>query len=330
MTRIELSLYVLIALFLYGPLTVLAQTVVAPTTQPPAWLFEFESIPPNEWGPVHADAQYPQRDAQLFRYVFDIPGQYVNDHCLVYAQGLWHLFFIQGDVAKPGEVWSRPGNEVKIGHGVSRNLLAWDLLEPALTVSSPGHLDSGHVYAPNVIEHEGKYHMFYTGLIEERFGMRIFLATSDDLHRWEKHVDNPIFKSDPNWAAYRPVGYEGTPPGPCGCRDPHVIRHPEHGFILYFAEHLKADPQKGSKPWEYAYIGAATSKDLINWRDRGPVLVRHRRLPERSRSTSPESPCVLFHNRMYYLFWKSGSGIRYVMSDDPLDFNDREAYFLGT
>jgi len=292
--------------------------------------YKLSSVPCEDWGEAYADGQYPKRDAALFRYVLDIPGGYVNDHCLIRADGLWHLFFIQGEVAKEGEVWSRPGNEVKFGHAVSKDLLHWKLLEPALKVSPPGRLDSGHIYAPCVIEWDGVYYMLYAGLIEERYGIRIFLATSRDLFHWEKHPANPVFQSDPSWAAYRPKGFKDGPAGPAGCRDPYVIRHPEHGFILYFAEHMKADPQRPAKPWEYAAIGAATSKDLVHWQDRGPVLIRARNTPERSRPVSPESPCVIHHNNRYYLFWKQGSGTRYTMSDNPLDFRDREVYFLAT
>jgi hypothetical protein len=78
--------------------------------------FVFDTVPFEHWGAALADAQYPERDARLFRYVLDVPGGYVNDHCLVHADGEWHLFCIQGEVAPAGQTWMRPGNEVKIGH----------------------------------------------------------------------------------------------------------------------------------------------------------------------------------------------------------------------
>lgn len=282
-----------------------------------------------QWGPVLADAQYPQRDAQSFRYVFDIPAQYINDHCLIRAGETWHLFFIQGDVAKSGEVWSRDGNEVKIGHAISQNLINWTPLEPALRTGRVGALDSGHVFAPFVIKHNGTYYMFYTGNVVGVGSSRIFLATSEDLCSWQRYGDGPIFSSDPNWAAYRPAGYLGGPAGPAGCRDPHIIRHPAHSFILYFAEWLKADPQRGNAN-VFGCIAAATSSDLIHWKDRGPVLIRKDSCHEEHSYCAPESPCVIFRNGLYYLFWKGGNGTRYTISRNPLDFRDREAYFLGT
>lgn len=289
-----------------------------------------EPIPYEQWGPVHADAQYPQRDARLFRYVLPVPGHYINDHSLVFDGKRWHLIGIYGDIAGDKQTWMRPDNETRFCHAVSDDLLQWQMLEPAFSISDPPRLDSGHIYAPMIFPHEGKYYMFYTGLVEEKHGMRIFLAISDDLEHWQRHSDGPVFQSDPSWAAYRTEGVYGQPPGPCGCRDPHVIAHPDHGFVLYFAEHVKPDAARGIEPWEYAAIGAATSKDLVRWQDRGPVLVRHCRSPEVNFHLSPESPYVIRHNDRYYLFWKSGSCTRYVMSEDPLDFQNREEYVLAT
>jgi len=292
--------------------------------------FVFESAPAGQWGPPLADAQFPQRDARLFRCVLDIPGQYVNDHCLIHAKGLWHLFFIQGEVSKPGQVWYRPGNEAKIGHATSRDLLTWKLLEPALTTGPAGALDSGHVFAPFVIEHQGTYYMFYVGNMVGLGSSRIFLATSDNLDHWQRHPAGAVVVSDSRWAAYRPQGYLGGTGGPVGCRDPHVIRHPQHGFILYFAEWLKGDPGRGSSDIEFACIAAATSQDLIHWQDRGPVLVRRQSCYETGAYSAPESPCVVQRDGRWWLFWRGGNGTRYTISDNPLDFRDREAYFLGT
>jgi beta-fructofuranosidase len=291
--------------------------------------FRFDS-PSSRWGPPEADGQFPHRDAGLFRSVFDVPGMYVNDHCLIHARGAWHLFFIQGEVSKPGEVWYRPGNEAKIGHATSADLLHWKLLEPALATNKPGTLDCGHVFAPFVIENEGKYYMYYAGNVVGLGSSRIFLAVSDDLTHWQRHPHNPVVVSDPRWAAYRPEGYLGGPAGPVGCRDPHVIRHPQHGFILYFADWMKADAGRGSGDLEFACIAAATSRDLVHWQDRGPVLVRRQTGVEKMAYAAPESPCVIHRNGQYYLFWKGGNGTRYTISHNPLDFRDREAYFLGT
>lgn len=79
---------------------------------------------------------------------------------------------------------------------------------------------------------------------------------------------------------------------------------------------------------EFSCVAAATSTDLIHWADRGPVLTRRRVGFDEFRYAHPESPCVVKHGDLYYLFWKGGSGTRYVISENPLDFEDRDEYGL--
>jgi beta-fructofuranosidase len=57
-----------------------------------------------------------------------------------------------------------------------------------------------------VIQHEGGWHMLYTGvhmgedgLIEQRVG----LATSTDLTSWRKLPDNPLIEADPRYYSQR-------------------------------------------------------------------------------------------------------------------------------
>lgn len=293
----------------------------------------------SNWGPISEDNHYPQRDSALFRYVFDIPGQYVNDHCLLYDGGKWHLYFIQGVIGtKPGEVssisdncWYRDDNEVLIGHAISNDLLQWKLLQPALECGPEGTLDAGHIYAPYVTKHEGQYWMYYAG-VQDQFwkGERMFLATSKDLYNWTRHKKSPILEPDPNWSHYYPAGYKGGIGGPAACRDPHVLPHPDYGFIIYYVGLLKGDKTRPSQNNEYGCIAAATSPNLVDWQDYGPVLVRRNWCYDKGRYSAPESPCAIQQDDCYYLFWRSGSGTRYVISDNPLDFRDREAYFLAT
>lgn len=44
----------------------------------------------------------------------------------------------------------------------------------------------------------------------------------------------------------------------------------------------------------------------------------------------PESPCVVRRGDDYYLFWKGGEGMRYVRSNDPLDFTGADEHRLAT
>jgi sucrose-6-phosphate hydrolase SacC (GH32 family) len=114
-----------------------------------------------------------------FRPVFQIPKEYINDHCLIHAKGIWHLYYIKGIITGS---WGYPGNEVAIGHATSANLLDWEPQADALRIGPPGSSDGAHVYAPSVIERQEKYYMFYTGNAKSfESGEHIFLATSTDL-----------------------------------------------------------------------------------------------------------------------------------------------------
>ncbi|KXK55851.1 MAG: Glycosyl hydrolase family 43 [Chlorobi bacterium OLB7] len=290
------------------------------------WLFIFFTAIPLFSQPAN------RNDSALFRYVFDIPGGYVNDHCLIQGtDGLWHLYFIEGTVSN--EVWYRDSNQIVIGHATSPDLLNWTHLQPALRLGPPGTLDAGHVTAPYVIEFNGQYYMYYVGKeagVGYFAGEHMMLAISNDLYTWQRHFISPIMAPDTSWASYHPKGYLGGSGGPVSCRDAHVIPHPQHGWILYYVARLKADPNRPSADQEYSCVAAATSPDRTHWTDRGPVLTRKTTGTEEFTYAHPESPCVFQRNGLWYLFWKGGNGTRYVISDNPLDFNDRSEYFLAT
>lgn len=273
-----------------------------------------------------------RNDSALFRYVFDIPSGYVNDHCLIRgSDGLWHLYFIEGTVSN--EIWYRDSNQIVIGHATSPDLLNWKHLEPALRLGSPGALDAGHVTAPYVIEFNGQYYMYYVGKeagVGYFAGEHMMLAISNDLYTWQRHFTSPIMAPDTAWASYYPKGYLGGSGGPVSCRDAHVIAHPEYGWILYYVARLKANPSRPSADQEYSCVAAATSPDRTHWTDRGPVLIRKTTGTEEFTYAHPESPCVFQRDGLWYLFWKGGNGTRYVISNNPLDFNDRSEYFLAT
>lgn len=108
------------------------------------------------------------------------------------------------------------------------------------------------------------------------------------------------------------------------------MKDPAYGYICYYVIRLKADPSHGIRDQEFAAVAAATSPDLIHWTDRGPVLTRRIVGYDTFRYAHPESPCVIKRDSLYYLFWKGGSGTRYVVAENPLDFQNRDEYFLAT
>src|SRR3990172_5560394 len=128
--------------------------------------------------------------AACFRLVYEIPGCYVNDHCLIRDEaGVWHLYFILGEV---GKGCYTPGNEAIIGHATSPDLVAWESQPHALERLEGGpRWESAHIFAPYVVRHEGRYWMYYCGDTPGG-GQRIGLATSTDLFAWQPHPANPV------------------------------------------------------------------------------------------------------------------------------------------
>lgn len=269
-------------------------------------------------------------DTTLFRSVLEIPGRYVNDHALVRVDGRWHLFYTTGRSARAGRHWSPEGNELEIGHATSLDLETWEIGPPALRVGPAGSLDAGHIYAPAVIERAGVWYMFYTGTPYVTQGPEhLLLATSKDLKTWTKHPGGPVVRPDTGWASYYPPRFMGGAGGPVSGRDPFVIADSRFGYIMYYVARMR---HEGEQPLEEerACIAAATSPDLLNWHDRGPVLVRRIEGEERYAYAHPESPVLVQRAGMNYIFWKGGVGTRYAMSRDPLDFHGAESYLLAS
>ncbi|HVK38909.1 MAG TPA: hypothetical protein VNA88_10280 [Candidatus Kapabacteria bacterium] len=264
-----------------------------------------------------------QPSSAPFVEVLHVDGRYVNDHALVRAAGSWHLFYTTGDSAR--RPWLDRSSEVEIGHAVSDDLRDWQVMAPAVRVADlPGHA-SGHIYAPAVVEHSGEYVMFFTAnRLGYGSGEAIFTARSRDLLTWTIASTQPVLVPDPAWAAWH------TPNDlPVSCRDPFVVRLDSTQWVMYYVARLRVDSTVDGG-LERACVAAATSEDLVHWRDRGPVLTRAVRGRDRNRWAHPESPCVVRKEGRHYLFWKTGDGTRYVISNDPLDFEDAEEHVLAT
>ena len=205
---------------------------------------------------------------------------YVNDHCFIRSRdGTWHAFGITH--TEP----ANPQDERFLLHATAPNLQGpWKKLPPVM------HFDPSRgetvIWAPYVIEHDGRYWMFYCGGGDSSQGYRIHLATSTDLHAWQRHPENPMLID----------GFDA--------RDPMVLRHGD-GWILYYT--ATDTPQGG-----HHIVAAVTSHDLIHWSKRKIVF----RSPKVGTFGGPtESPFVVERHGKYYLF---------VCTNEP--YNDTAAY----
>ncbi len=195
---------------------------------------------------------------------------YINDHCFIQGQdGLWHLFGITHP--EPAD----PANEKQFAHATSESLTGrpWAKHPPALEADWD-HYREAHLWAPHVIFHEGVYYMYYcAGGDPDNAHYRIYLATSTDLWRWERHPQNPMLVD----------GYDA--------RDPMVLRVGDRWVMYYTAT---SRPEGGNH-----IVAFRTSDDLIHWSERGTAFTD----PAVGTFGGPtESPFVVQRGEYYYLF----------------------------
>jgi beta-fructofuranosidase len=149
-----------------------------------------------------------------------------------------------------------------IGHAVSRDLRTWRVLPTALTPGAPGEFDDLATWTGSVVRHDGRWHLFYTGIAraEDGAAQRVGLATSDDLLSWKKQ--GVVLEADARW-------YEKLVSGSSeeAWRDPWVEWDEDS---RRFHMLLTASANEGPLDAR-GVIGHARSRDLRSW-EVGPPL----------------------------------------------------------
>ena len=68
----------------------------------------------------------------------------------------------------------------------------------------------------------------------------------------------------------------------------------------------------------------ARSDDLVNWQDCGVVAERPIQNGQGCGTCMMESPFVFKHGDLYYLVYNQAEWMKYIISKDPLDFNNNK------
>lgn len=192
----------------------------------------------------------------------------VADIIPFFWKGAYHVFYLHHGLGT-GTPWD---------HIVSRDLIHWEELPRALPLGAAGEPDGGSVYTGSVLEHEGTFHIFYTGFNPEHPDGRehIMHATSPDLVAWTKQPGH-TFKAD--GVHYRDMGGEDF-------RDPFVFWNEEEKAWWML---LCARDGRNGQP----VTGLCTSGDLVHWRQRRPLTGNW--------SCPPECPDLFQTGGMWYL-----------------------------
>lgn len=218
-----------------------------------------------------------------------LEDKWIWDFWLVESEDCLHIFYLQAPKVI-GDPDLRHWN-VSIGHAVSPDLTNWQVLSDALSTGDPGSWDDRSTWTGSIIEHQGRWHLFYTGTSSREYGLvqRIGLATSDDLMTWNRHRDGPLMEADARW-------YEKIDAGEWhdeAWRDPWVFRHDDGWFHATITARYNRGPRHGR-----GVIGHARSRDLVAWEVLAPI-------------TSPdgfgqlEVSQVVHHGGNWYLLFSS-------------------------
>ncbi|NUN94855.1 MAG: family 43 glycosylhydrolase [Candidatus Omnitrophica bacterium] len=190
-------------------------------------------------------------------------------------KGEYHIFYLHGDIGK-----------VPWEHIVSTDLLRWKELPTALVSDGdPDGPDGEHMFTGSVIEHDGTFHILYTGWNPRNKEGRewVMHATSPDLIQWTKHPEHK-FRADGEH-------YQNT-----DFRDPYVFwDRDEKQFRMI----LCARDAKTGTPVQ----GVAQSKDLIHWNQVEPLELD----PPLGKGT-PECPDIFKIGDTYYLIHSPSAG----------------------
>jgi hypothetical protein len=178
-------------------------------------------------------------------FVYETPFAFVKDFSLIRApDGLWHVFSITGE-STAGHDWQPPGQERTFSHGTSRDLRHWTYHHPVLSIhertfpDGNGRYQDRNVWAPHVIRHGERYHMFYTS-VNRAVCQSVSLAVSEDLYNWTEIEHNPVFTLEGvDWALWQRDAWSD-------CRDPMVLADDDGRFYLYVtATAREAQPEQG-------------------------------------------------------------------------------------
>ncbi|MFD8209668.1 family 43 glycosylhydrolase [Streptomyces sp. NPDC059695] len=217
--------------------------------------------------------------------------RYLNDHTLIRARGRWHLFGIVGERAAPGEAPDSTA-EISFAHASAPAPHGpWTPHPDALTVE-PSYFGEEHLWAPHVVEADGRFWMFYAAGGADGRGAAINLATSTDLFTWTREPSGPLFRG-------------------LVARDPMVLRVGGE-WVMYYTEL--------SAPGGHHVVACRRSADLVRWSE--PAVAFTDASTETTVSVT-ESPYVVERDGWYYLFIgpRNGyTGTDVLASRDPFRF----------
>ena len=216
------------------------------------------------------------------------------------------FYSLYGAYSRKGGYEIDPGAQ---GLASSKDGLVWkrEKDESILSIFGPGTVkdwEKSSIYQPCLVEHDEVYYNFYNAKEMPQWIEQIGLATSNDLHSWIRHEDNPVLQVSKRT--------DGTM---------------NDGFDTQFAADAKVFWDSDEKHWVMLYFGVgkggahimvAYSKDLIQWvRDPIPLYTAGSN-PSGLDKQYAHKISLIFHNGIWYMFHcavgDAGRGIGLITS----------------
>lgn len=143
----------------------------------------------------------------------------IGDITVIIHKGVYHLFHL-----------IIPNHDY-IAHAISTDGISWKRVNNALFVGHPGSWDDDMLWTMHVIEKNGRFEMYYTGLQRRDRGVisRIGLAESDNLIDWEKSPKK-MFPIEPKGIFYET--HQTNPRTWLSFRDPFYFEHQGDEYLL--------------------------------------------------------------------------------------------------
>jgi beta-fructofuranosidase len=183
----------------------------------------------------------------------------MNDPHPIYFKGAYHMFYQYSFL--PDDPYGGPHSW---GHAMSRDLVHWEHMPPAITPKDHGIAADRHIWSGCLVDNQGVGTAIYT---IENLDIWTSTSTDEDLRVFKKYEANPIIKGPP------------PEPGILGeMRDPCVWKEPD-GWYLTVGSGLKDG--KGS------LLPLYKSSDLVHWQYLHPL---YRGDPARQDHTFCECP----------------------------------------
>jgi beta-xylosidase len=188
----------------------------------------------------------------------------------------------------------------------STNLVDWEPLGIVFNAMRPGQWASADFWAPEVVAHNGKYYLYYSGRWMANGSLRIGVAISDSpAGPFSDALGRPLF--DQGYAAI----------------DAHVFSDSDGQNYLYYSRDCSENTVNGNN--ESHIYGALLADDLLSLAGEPVLLAQPEQAWEDTGSWHwNEAPFVIKHDNAYYLLYSANHfamrsySVGYAVSPTPL------------